>query len=106
MESNPEFDFGLFKTLLVRPDIDHIFLSDVDRLLKGIQNDFPEVAKVASIGQTWEDRDIYLLTIDGHGVFAGNPAAESSNSTADNSTQPKEKKEVESMPEIETSSLV
>lgn len=36
--------------LLVRPDIDHIFLSDVQRILKGIEKDFPEVAKLTSLG--------------------------------------------------------
>ena len=36
LEGNPEFDASVFKMLLVRPDIDHIFLSDVEKLLNGI----------------------------------------------------------------------
>ena len=73
LEDHPDFDASLFKMLLVRPDIDHIFLSDVEKLLNGIQNDFPEHVKLTSLGKTWEDRDIHLLTIDGAGVFAGSP---------------------------------
>ena len=61
--------------LLVRPDIDHIFLSDVQRILKGIEKDFPEVAKLTSLGKTWENREIHLLTLDAAGVFAGSPGS-------------------------------
>jgi len=85
LEGNPEFDASVFKMLLVRPDIDHIFLSDVEKLLNGIQNDFPEVSMLTSLGKTWEDRDIHLLTLDGAGVFAGSPGfvQEEANKTAE-----------------------
>lgn len=82
MEANPEFDSNLFKMLLVRPDIDHIFLSDVQKILKGIEKDFPEIARLTSLGQTWENRDIHLLTLDASGIFSSMPGS-LSNSTAE-----------------------
>ena len=41
----------------------HILYSDVQRLLTSIANDFPEIAKVSSIGQSNEGRDILVLEL-------------------------------------------
>jgi hypothetical protein len=54
----------MFNKLLTRPDIPHVFLSDVNKLIAGIQKDFPNIVKVDEIGYTWEQRPISMLTID------------------------------------------
>ena len=54
----------MFEDLLIRPDLPHIFLSDVNTLLDSISREFPGVAQVESIGTTWENREIRMLTID------------------------------------------
>ena len=46
-------------------DSEHIFLSDVNDLIYSMQEDYPDVVSVASIGTSWEGRDINLITIDG-----------------------------------------
>ena len=57
----------MFDDLLIRPDLPHMFLSDVNTMLDSIEKDFPGVAQVQSIGTTWEDREIRMLTIDTNG---------------------------------------
>jgi hypothetical protein len=42
-------------------------LSDVNLLLASIANDFPEIAKTYSIGQSFEGRDINVIEISGNG---------------------------------------
>ena len=54
----------MFNKLLIRQDIPHLFLSDVNRLVAGIKNDFPDIVKVDEIGYSWEQRPISMLTID------------------------------------------
>jgi hypothetical protein len=50
--------------LISRPDgLAHLLLSDVNSLLLSIQQDFPEYAKVSSIGQSTQGRDIYYIEI-------------------------------------------
>ena len=41
----------------------HLLYSDVSRLLASVANDFPEIAKVQSIGQSNEGRDILVLEL-------------------------------------------
>lgn len=41
----------------------HLLYSDASRLLTSIANDFPEIAKVQSIGQSNEGRDILVLEL-------------------------------------------
>lgn len=41
----------------------HLLYSDVQRLLMSVANDFPEIAKVKSIGQSNEGRDILVLEL-------------------------------------------
>ena len=54
----------MFKQLLVRPDIPHMFLSDVNKLIGGIKYDFPDIVKLDEIGYSWEQRPINMMTID------------------------------------------
>ena len=42
----------------------HLLLSDVNNLLNSISHDFPEIASVISIGQSFEGRDINVLQLD------------------------------------------
>jgi len=42
-------------------------LSDVNLLLTSIANDFPDIAKTYSIGQSFEGRDINVIEISGNG---------------------------------------
>ena len=51
-------------TLISRPDgLNHLLMSDVDALLADIQTDFPDIAKVYSIGKSSGGRDINVLEI-------------------------------------------
>ena len=49
-----------------RPDeqLYHLLLSDSDNLLRSIEHDFPELAKVHVIGKTVQGRDMNLLEIN------------------------------------------
>ena len=51
-------------TLISRPDgLNHLLMSDVDSLLADIQTDFPDIAKVYSIGKSSGGRDINILEL-------------------------------------------
>lgn len=41
----------------------HLLLSDSDNLMRSIEHDFPELAKVHTIGRTVQGRDINLIEI-------------------------------------------
>lgn len=41
----------------------HLLYSDVNKLLTSIASDFPEIAKMQSIGQSNEGRDILVLEL-------------------------------------------
>jgi hypothetical protein len=41
-----------FDKIFIRPEINHMFLSDVDRVLDSLAKDFSDVVKVSSIGQS------------------------------------------------------
>jgi murein tripeptide amidase MpaA len=48
--------------LISRQDgLHHLLLSDVNNLMLSIQHDFPEIAKVYSIGKSFEGRDINVI---------------------------------------------
>ena len=44
--------------------MNHLLLSDETNLLRSIEHDFPELAKVISIGKSFEGRDINVLEIN------------------------------------------
>ena len=70
LESSPEFTQDMFMQLLTKPNFPHIFLSDVKSLIKGMQQDFPDMITLDSIGTTWEDRPIDIMTIDAKNLEA------------------------------------
>jgi hypothetical protein len=50
LESSKIFDQNIFDKLLTRFDSEHIFLSDVNDLIFSMQEDYPDVVSVSSIG--------------------------------------------------------
>jgi hypothetical protein len=52
-EYKGDFTVDLFQELLTRSDIPHVFLSDIENIQNMIVKEFPEVAKLKSIGKTW-----------------------------------------------------
>jgi hypothetical protein len=50
LESSKGFDQNIFDKLLTRFDCEHIFLSDVNDLIYSMQEDYPDVVSVSSIG--------------------------------------------------------
>lgn len=64
LQSDEHFSQDMFKELLTRPDIPHIFLSEANKLISGLQSEFKEVVKVHSIGSTWENRPMQMITLD------------------------------------------
>lgn len=41
-----------------------MFLSDIDNITNMIVKEFPDVAKLTSIGQTWQERKLKVLELD------------------------------------------
>jgi len=41
-----------------------LLLSDIQALTVKIQQEFPDVIKIGSLGQTWEQREITYLELD------------------------------------------
>ena len=64
LEKSPVFDEDMFKQLLVRKDLNHLLLSDINKLVHAMAKEFPEVIKLKKIGHTRENRDITLIVID------------------------------------------
>ena len=55
----------MFKQLFIKSDqMPHLFLSDVNRIITSMQKDFPEIIKVYSMGQTFEERPIQVVELD------------------------------------------
>ena len=61
---SPNFDENMIKQLLIRHDMNHLFLKDVYDLIQELETEFPEVVKVNKIGESWEKRDILEMTVD------------------------------------------
>jgi outer membrane biosynthesis protein TonB len=58
----------LYQEVISRKDgLNHLLLTDINLLLTSIANDFPEIAKTYSIGQSFEGRDINVIEISGNG---------------------------------------
>ena len=64
LKSDKKFSEDVFKQILVRNDMNHLLLSDVNVLVMQLKEDFPEIFKVRSIGKTWHDRKILMFEID------------------------------------------
>ena len=70
-----DMDQTQFDRLFIRPDLNHILLSDVDRFLDSLAADYPDVVQVSSIGNSWENRPIRLVTLDARSKFILHPKA-------------------------------
>lgn len=64
LASSPVFDEDLIKQVLVRHDINHLMLTDVNKLIAKIALEFSEVVQLSTIGSSWEGRPILMLTVD------------------------------------------
>ena len=70
LQNTKEFDEAIFSKLFTTESFDGksripaILHSDVMRLLSSLQRDFPELISLSSIGQTFEKREIDLMTVD------------------------------------------
>ena len=64
--SKPEFDFEL----LTRQGFNNserigvLMKSDIDKLMRDLEKEFPEMIKIRSIGRSYENRSIDLLEVD------------------------------------------
>ena len=68
----PELNQEEFNKLFIREDgLNHILLSDANRIMAGLQADYPELIKVDSIGTSWQGRPINLVTLDATKYFSG-----------------------------------
>jgi len=63
-EHKGDFDSDLFNNLLTGKELAHLLLSDIQALSVKISQEFPDVVKLSSIGQTWEQREITYLELD------------------------------------------
>ena len=60
-----EFDESLFEKLLTTTDkMPHLLFSDVKLLIKKIASEFPGIITLSSIGTSWHNQEIQLLTLD------------------------------------------
>lgn len=60
-----DFDNTLFSELLTRSDgLAHVLYSDIQIIMQKLKDDFPDLITIRSIGKTWQDRDIQVITLD------------------------------------------
>ena len=60
-----DFDESLFQSLLTTNDkLPHLLFSDVTSLTKKIAQEFPQIVTLDSIGSTWHNQPINMLTLD------------------------------------------
>lgn len=64
LESSPKFDDKIIKKLLVRHDLNHLMLTDVNKVVAMIAKEFPEIVKLSTIGTSWGGRPIVMITLD------------------------------------------
>ena len=63
--SGADLDQDQFDKIFTHPDgFNHVLLSDVVKITEALASDFKDVLTVQTIGKTWENRDIQLITID------------------------------------------
>ena len=54
----------MFDELLTRRDIAHLLLSDIQSMTAQLEKEFPEVIKTFSIGKTWQERELLMISLD------------------------------------------
>jgi hypothetical protein len=70
LKSSKEFNQELFSKLLTKPSdgknvkLAALFHSDIELLMASLKHDFPKVVSISSIGNTFEKRNITLMTLD------------------------------------------
>lgn len=70
LSSSGEFDQGEFNKILIRKDgLNHILLSDVEKIIKLLGTEFPDIIKVDSIGESWQGRPIHVVSLDATNYF-------------------------------------
>ena len=63
-EHKGDFDADLFNSLLTGPELAHVLYSDVESITQKLQSEFSQIITTQSIGKTWEERDITVITLD------------------------------------------
>ena len=65
--AHKEFDDQLVQDLLIsqREGVHHILYDEVLDLVRTIADDFSDFISIESIGKTGDNRDIFMLNIDG-----------------------------------------
>lgn len=69
LAASETFDQAMFESLLTKKvegfdRLGALFHSDIELLLKSLQNDFPEIISIASIGKSYQGRNINMMTVD------------------------------------------
>ena len=61
------FDDDLINDLLIskRPGVHHLLYDEVIDLMQQLANNFPEILTLESVGKTFDNRDIWMMNIDG-----------------------------------------
>lgn len=79
-QGNKKMSMDMFKQLFIRSDqMPHLMLSDVNRIVNSLQKDFPEIIKVSSIGQTFEERPINVIELDAKAYLTKNDKPKDTN---------------------------
>ena len=69
LEEDDHISEEIIKKLLVREDLNHLLLSDIDDLIDSLALDFSDVLKITTIGFTTQQRPIRMIEIDARGYF-------------------------------------
>jgi hypothetical protein len=69
LSASENFDLHLFEELLTtkvdgKDRLGALFHSDIEKLLKSLEHDFPEILSISSIGKSYLGRPINMLTLD------------------------------------------
>ena len=64
LSSESEFNENIIKQILVRHDMNHLLLSDANKLMAKIAKEFPDYVKLSTIGTSLQGRPMVMMTID------------------------------------------
>ena len=69
-EQHKDINMEEFKQLFIRSDqFSHLLLSDAQRIVTALQKDFPDIIKVSSIGDSYQERPINVIELDAESFF-------------------------------------
>ena len=54
----------MIKELLVRSDLNHLLMTDINNLIYSLQSEFPSIISISSIGKTTLNKHIPLVQLD------------------------------------------